>query len=311
MGRLLGCHRDGQRLWVGQADVLGGEDDQPARDEHHVLACLEHAGHPVDGRVGVAAADALDEGGHDVVVLVAGPVVEEVALLHGALDMVEADRRLAGQRGRRLEPVEGNPGVAACDFEQRVHRVAVDRGVQLGQASLHHLLQLLALQRLQAEDAAARKERRDDLERGVFGGGADQGDRPILDVGQDRVLLCLVEAVDLVDEEHGAQTRPPVDLGFGHHLAQVGHARGHGGHGHHPGAGLGGQQAGQRRLAAPRRSPQHDAGQVARAGQLPEDVHHLSLADQVVELPGPHPGRERCFGHVPGGEGKELALICH
>ena len=61
-------------------------------------------------------------------------------------------------------------------------------------------------QRLQAPDAQPRQQRRVDLEVRVLGGGADQRDRAVLDVGQQRVLLRLVEAVDLVDEQHGAPT---------------------------------------------------------------------------------------------------------
>ena len=49
------------------------------------------------------------------------------------------------------------------------------------------------------------KRGRIDLEGRVFGGGADKNHRPILDVGEDHVLLRLVEAMNLVDE----QDRPP------------------------------------------------------------------------------------------------------
>src|SRR5450759_3845326 len=98
VGRLLRGHRDGERLGVGQPDVLGREDDEPASDEHHVLARLQHPCHPVDSRVGVAAADALDQRGDDVVVLVAGAVVQEVALLQRLLDVFERDRLLAGDQ---------------------------------------------------------------------------------------------------------------------------------------------------------------------------------------------------------------------
>ena len=62
----------------------------------------------------------------------------------------------------------------------------------------------LLAERLEAEHLAAREQRRVDRERRVLGGGADQRDRARLDVGQEGVLLRLVEAVDLVDEEDGA-----------------------------------------------------------------------------------------------------------
>jgi hypothetical protein len=44
---------------------------------------VEHAAEPVEGGVGVAVADALVEGGDEVVVLFAGLVVEKDALLEG------------------------------------------------------------------------------------------------------------------------------------------------------------------------------------------------------------------------------------
>ena len=56
MDGVLRRDRDLERLRVGVADVLGGEDHHAARDEERVLAGLEHAHHPVDRGVGIAAA---------------------------------------------------------------------------------------------------------------------------------------------------------------------------------------------------------------------------------------------------------------
>src|SRR3712207_6937487 len=58
-------------LFRSHAHVLGGEDDEAAGDEAGVLAGGQHPGQPVEAGVGVAPPDALDEGGDDVVVLVA------------------------------------------------------------------------------------------------------------------------------------------------------------------------------------------------------------------------------------------------
>ena len=88
---LLRGDGDLERLRVGEADVLGGEDDQAAGDEERVLAALEHAGEPVEGGVGVGAAQGLDEGGDDVVVPVAGAVVEGGAVLERLLDALDGD----------------------------------------------------------------------------------------------------------------------------------------------------------------------------------------------------------------------------
>ena len=39
------------------------------------------------------------------------------------------------------------------------------------------------------------------MEGGIFGGGADQGQETAFDMGQEAILLGLVEAVDLIDKE--------------------------------------------------------------------------------------------------------------
>ena len=55
----------GQQQGVGvrQSDVLGSGNDETAGYESGVFTALYHACQPVDGSVGVAAADGLDEGG--------------------------------------------------------------------------------------------------------------------------------------------------------------------------------------------------------------------------------------------------------
>ena len=60
-------------------------------------------------------------------------------------------------------------------------------------------------ERLKSVDAAAGEQRGDDFEGGVLGGGADKPDGAALDVGKEGILLRLVEAMDLVDEEDGAR----------------------------------------------------------------------------------------------------------
>ena len=59
-----------ERRRIGQADVLGREDHEAAGDVARVLTGFEHPREPVEPGVGIGAADALDERGDDVVVLV-------------------------------------------------------------------------------------------------------------------------------------------------------------------------------------------------------------------------------------------------
>ena len=81
--RRVGARHDDERARVGVADVLAREDEHAPQDEERVLARLEHAHHPVDRGVRVGAAHRLDERADDVVVLLAGLVVEERRLLLG------------------------------------------------------------------------------------------------------------------------------------------------------------------------------------------------------------------------------------
>ena len=73
----IGGGRERERLRLGVADVLGGEDHQPARQEERVLAGREHARGVVERGVRVAGAQALDQRRDDVVVLLAVAVVQQ------------------------------------------------------------------------------------------------------------------------------------------------------------------------------------------------------------------------------------------
>jgi len=90
--RLLRGRRDDQGLRVGQADVLTGEDDDAASDEHRILAGVDHAHEPIQSGVGIGAAHALDERADRVVMLIAGAVVEEAPTLKCFADVGQADR---------------------------------------------------------------------------------------------------------------------------------------------------------------------------------------------------------------------------
>ena len=74
----------------------------------------------------------------------------------------------------------------------------------IAQCPSEDLLDRIARQRLQHEDLGAREQRGVDLERRVLGRGADEHDVASLHARKEGILLCLVEAVDLVDEDDRA-----------------------------------------------------------------------------------------------------------
>ncbi len=184
---------------VGEPDVLGREDDHPPGDESSVLARFEHPGEPVDGGVGVGSPHRLDERADHVVVVVAS-----VAQRGGAqrrLDVFEFDVAVPGERARHLERGEHLSAVTAGPVDEQRRSVVVG-GRSFGfEPAAHQGLDGGTVERFEPEQRRTAPQRRVDLEERVLGGGPDQRERAVLDGGQQRILLRLGEAVDLVEEQ--------------------------------------------------------------------------------------------------------------
>ena len=152
-------------------------------------------------------------------------------------------------------------------------------------------------ERLEDEHLRARQKRRIDLERRILGCRADEHDVACLDAREERVLLRLVEAVNLVDE----QNRPPaggaaLQLGRRHDFADLLDAGEHRAELHEMRAGHLGDDAGQRGLAGPRRSPEDDRLQEVALDRLAQGHagrEDVLLTDHLVERPRPHSFGER------------------
>ena len=117
-----------------------------------------------------------------------------------------------GQLRGDFEGVVGAAAVAAGVAGDQLQGIVVGGELERAQAALaifesaaQQRGDLFLAERLQHIDAAAGEQRGDDLEGGILGGRADQPDGAALDVGQEGVLLGLVEAVNLIDEEDGAR----------------------------------------------------------------------------------------------------------
>ena len=95
--------RQHDRERVGVADIFRCEDDQPPGDEPRVFAAFEHPRQPVERRVGVAAAHALDERRREVVVRIAGRVEVHDLALDGILRELR-DRRVCRRAGSSALP---------------------------------------------------------------------------------------------------------------------------------------------------------------------------------------------------------------
>jgi len=273
---LGGGHGGLQRGRVGHAHVLGRGDDQPPGDEPGVLPRLQHPGEVVHRRVHVRAADGLDEGADHVVVLVAVLVVALDVVVHrlrgvllrdrdGALPRPAGLARLVqGDAGRGLQHRERPPRVAAGHPHQVVPRVVLEHHgpvepALLGHGTVQQPDDVVVRERTQREQQRPGEQGCDHREGRVLRGRRHEHDPAVLDARQQRVLLRLGEAVDLVEEQDGgAAVEVAFALGLLHHLPHVLHAGRDGGQLRERAPGGAGDHVGQRRLPDARRPVQDD-----------------------------------------------------
>ena len=301
--RVGGGHRHDERLRVGLADVLAGQDDHAADDEAGVLTGLEHAGEPVEAGVGIGAADALDERGDHVVVLVA-PVAQRLGAERG-LGVGERDLRAAWRGPRAMATATSRlvstwrPSPLAWPARCST-RVGLGGGALGLEAALEQRAGGVLVERVEAEERRPAEQRRVHLEERVLGGGADQRDEAALDAGEERVLLRLVEAVHLVEEEDRALAALAEAVpGALERVAHVLHAGAHGAELLEGLARVGGDRLGQRRLPGARRPPEDHRRQPVGLHQRPQRLprsEQVLLPDDVVQAPRPQPSRQRRDG---------------
>ena len=176
--------------------------------------------------------------------------------------------------------------------------------------------QVRFFQGLEHQNSAAGEQGRDDLEGRILGGGAHQNQSPVLDVGKERVLLSLVEAMDLVHEQHGAAL-PEAPLGacFLHHPFDLLDSRQDRADGDEVAVSLAGQQVRQGRLAHARGPPEQQGRNLARVRDLPQDfsgTQKVLLTDHLVQSRGTHSigkGRLRALLFRNGRHAGEQASI--
>ena len=223
--------------------------------------------------------------------------------------------RAPGQRRGHLQAVQGRAPVPVGHPHQQLEGVgrqgealAAEPPLRVLEGLADDRREVLLGQAVQGHDAAARQQRRDDFERGVFGRGADQGDQAAFDVVQEGVLLGLVEAMDFVHEEDGAATlQLLLAPGLVDHGPDLLDAREHGGELEVVRAGLAGDDARERGLAASRRPPQDHREDAVLLGRHADDrplAHEVRLPDELGQAARPH-----AFGQGPAGLGLFFGVV--
>ena len=224
--------------------------------------------------------------------LVASLVVLESAVLKGVLDGGQRNAPFPfsigpGGRGRHLQGVKGDAGITIGRGQQKCPGVCFQLDPHLPQPSLligngpvHYSPYLFVDQASQGKDAASGEKGRYDLEGWVLCGSADEDHRAILHIGQDNVLLGLVEAMDLIYEQDGPLAmHAKAIVGLANDLPQVRHSSGNGAYLDEVGMGDSGDELGQGGLAAAWWAPKYHGGQLVGLDTL---AQHSTLRHQVL-----------------------------
>ncbi len=256
--RLLGGNSLLESPRIGQPDIFDGHANQPARDIHAILAGFEHPAEPVKGCIYIARPYGFMQRRNDVVMLLPGLVVEQHLPLDRILDGFGGELAIFGSCGCKLQDVVCGTGIAVGidrDLAKQIFRRLHSDNRQRTAQQPHDLF---LGERLEHVDLGPRKQRRDYFEGWIFGRGADQDDVAALNVRKERILLGLVEAMDLVDENKGAATQPAVALGIGHHSLDLLYAAEHGAKRDEIAMGETRDDSRQSGFADARRSPEND-----------------------------------------------------
>ena len=229
---------------------------------------------------------------------------------------VERARHLPGHD--LFDPVEQRPAVAVRHLHQRVAGGPVERqgAAKLLLGALGKAFEIGRIETLQHQHLGAAQERGIELEGRVLGGRAHQQDGAVLHMRQEPVLLSLVEAVDLVDEQQRALAVGAAVLGRLEDLPELRHA------------GEDRADLDEMRLCLARQQP--GDGGLAHAGRTPEDeraersrrqhgaeraigAEQLVLADDLRERLRPQPvsERTRCVGRFGRVTGERIEEIGH
>ena len=200
-----------------------------------------------------------------------------------------------------LERGQGGAGIAAGHGDQRGFGLVIKAAVEvaqpvfgIGEGAVDEFSYLILGQGVESIDAGAGKEGRDDLKGGILRGCADEGNGAVLNVGENDVLLGLVEPVNFIDEEDGALAcETPAAARLPKDAAEVGNTGFNGADRLKVGLGHVGDDAGKGCFAGAGRAPQNDGRELVCLNGASEDVafaNDVLLPNEFIEGCGPHAG---------------------
>ena len=284
--RIKGSIRQQERIRIRQPHILACTDHHSPGDELRIFAALYHTRHPVECRIRVTASNTLDEGRDDVIMHLALLIISQRILLQLFLYHLISDNHFiaACRFHHQFQDIEQFPGITATEAEHgcgflQLNLLLLEFHI-LGDGSLQEPLQVFLFQRFEHIELATGKERTDYLERGIFRCSTNQGDNALLHRPQQRVLLALGEAMNLINkQDRRSRIEESATLRSLYHLAHILYATGNGRKGVERDLQGLGYDLSQSSLAHSRRSPENKRGYAPCVYHL---AQHGTLAYQML-----------------------------
>jgi len=82
--------------------------------------------------------------------------------------------------------------------------IAPQTFVRIIQGAEEDGLQVFPFKGMEDKDPATGKQRGRDVKRGIFGGGANEGEKAGFHMGKEGILLAFVETMDLIDKKNSS-----------------------------------------------------------------------------------------------------------
>ena len=216
MHRIHAGHRHLQRFGVSQANILGRADDNTAGNKLRLLTGLDHTRQIMQHRVRIRASHTFDKGGNYIIMIVTFFIIMQSLLLHALGRHIQ--RNVAhsvlgrgSRQHRQFQRIVSRAGVTAGSLGNmlqgvllQIHRQITEPTLLIGESLQHQRLNMFLLQGQQTKNARPGQQRIVHLKIRVLGSCADQNDGAVLHRRQQRILLRLVKAVNLINEQHGA-----------------------------------------------------------------------------------------------------------
>ena len=281
-----------KRLGIGKTHVLCGKIQHPSGHVAGIFSSSEHAPNVVYRGVAIGIAQRFVHGGNVVVVVLAVAVVREDFpravddVIDGKFSRPLDDERLFENRECETEVAVGFSGEKIdCRVGYRNVGKRLGDPFPRGFEAVRYLIGRNGFER---ENLRAGQKRPNDGEAGILGSGSDEGDYPLFDVRQKRILLGFVPTVDFVEKQDGALAFQKILSGLRDDLRQILLFADDSGKVEEFRVDGFGYEVGEAGFSGSRRPPENHGNESSGLEDFPYGrafSHEVFLTDEFVEIP--------------------------